>query len=228
MRLMLLLAFLGLAACGKNTTEQVPTLEQQYIFTDCKAASCKTIMSIGDSISLGYIPHLAGSLKDSYNVYHPQENCRNSYYTSLHIDQWLTEVPTPEVVIWNNGLWNASSTLRTTQYNDEGTWNKTTDAQYEDDLRVTAAKLIATGARVIFVTTTELSPEVADITEQFDVERVADFNAIAASVLPAYGVEVVDLNTVSQSLSGERKDGIHYTSRGSSILADYIINQAGL
>jgi hypothetical protein len=219
-----LIIALSLVGCAKggdtaemHSKRSVPTViqpNQGYKF-DCSGVSCKTVLSIGDSISIGYVPYVARTLTKTHNVYHPEDNCRNSLYTTKHLDQWLAETPSPDVIIWNNGIWNTIIN----PLGPDASMYGTSLTDYRSQLVETATKLKATGARVVFFTSTVLDPGVGFY---FDYGKIAQLNAVALEVLPGMGIEVHDLNALSLTIQDQLEDGIHYSPWGYQVLSDYV------
>lgn len=154
----------------------------------------------GDSIS-AYSDQLKQSLgPKGWNVRRIAEtqvaplgdNGRNTRYTLAHAKQWVEQNGDNKVIIWNNGMWDASPTSVTQAHVPDGTSAnfRTSDEEYRANLIEIAKIYKATGARVIFVTTTQIqNPQDMN----FEAGREVVFNQIARSVLPAMGVEICDL-----------------------------------
>lgn len=177
------------------------------------------VLVLGDSISIGYTGATYDLLKDQFDVMHPADNCRNSSYTLAHVDQWLAEIPNAQVITWNNGIWN---TVRDSQRTpgDPVTWFGTTPEQYESDIIQIARKLKATGARVIFFTTTDVSPTAST----FESGKEEVLNEIAKRVLPSEGIEVYDLNAFAKQSGAEHQAtfDVHFTEAGNKVLGAYV------
>lgn len=153
-----------------------------------------SILAIGDSISGGWVLPLMAKLKYEYDVRRVTadgtasgwiDNCRNTTYTLNSLDGWLKYWPNNSIIIWNNGIWNAAPVTPGQPYQ----YYYTPPDQYQSELIQIAKKLKATGSRVIFLTTTELSPSDTRATVGLNTQ----FNDIAKTVLPPLGIEVRDL-----------------------------------
>jgi len=177
------------------------------------------VLVLGDSISIGYTGPVSEILGDVYDVRHPDENCKNSYYTLENVDRWLEEYPKNDIITWNNGLWDTFlDEYRSPNYPAD--WYGTDLEDYEDRLILIARKLKATGARVIFFTTTDI-PSGA---YTFEVGKEIQLNEIAKRVLPAEGVEVVDLNEFALTITAHHYNeaDVHYTDRGNELLGEFV------
>lgn len=176
------------------------------------------ILSIGDSISGGYLAALTRNMAD-YDVKHPNDNCRNSQYTLENIDSWLNDFQNNDIIVWNNGVWDSTADYWRDAYGAPPLSNYgTTPAQYESNLVQIARKMKATGARVIFLTTTHIQGP------PFNIGYETTLNEIAKRVLPSEGVEVMDLYAVSLTVKHMRPNqwDVHYTREGAQVMADAI------
>lgn len=186
-----------------------------FVLTACgpRPVTAPHLLVIGDSISIGYTPYVAESLRGDITVTHPNDNCRYSAYTLQHVDEWIA-LQKPTVITWNNGIWDCT------------TATYSTPDEYEANLLLIAPKLKATGAKVYFITTTDI-PVHADTTGYIlgcEVER----NEIARRVMADEAIEVVDLNAVALTIpelhtAVDTQDNVHFQNVGYQILGDAIV-----
>lgn len=192
----------------------------------------RNLVMIGDSISLGYTNYVIKGLCGEYNADHahyPKEiadgqavNARGTTFTIAHIDEWLAEEPAQlDVITWNNGLWNALDPAQDTFHGP----NATDDATYEADLITIGNRLKATGARVIFFTTTDV-PGTAGLSDRIPGRDLV-LNDIAMRVLPPMGIEVHDLNALTRSNPQwhPATDLIHFTDAGYAAIGALIVQK---
>lgn len=66
----------------------------------------KHIILLGDSVRMQYQPVVAEKLSDIAVVSGPEENGRWSGYTLNSLRFWLPDMPSPDLVQWNCGLWD--------------------------------------------------------------------------------------------------------------------------
>lgn len=66
----------------------------------------KQALLLGDSIRMQYQPVVGEMLSDIAQVSGPEENGRWSGYTLNSLRFWLPELPKPDLVQWNCGLWD--------------------------------------------------------------------------------------------------------------------------
>ena len=223
--LILFFSFFFLSGCAQPSADSKTTgmdmiqAPAKYSY-DCTGSDCQNLMVVGDSISLGYLKPLAAELTSNFNVYHPEENCRNSWYTLQNIDSWLNSSKSPDVIIWNNGIWNVVREELSTQPGQIREQYGTTLEQYESDLRAIGMKLKATNARVIFLTTTAIDS--ARTENYFDTQKINQLNDVAYRVMSELGIEVKDLHAESLTIQDELFDGIHFSAAGNSKIAKFI------
>lgn len=185
--------------------------------------SLPNILVIGDSISIGWISPVYDALKEEYDISLPMVNGRNSYYSNKHFDACYEKWPA-EIIIWNNGTWDC--TLEewhdTYAFNQPKEWYGTTLEEYKENIISTARKMKATGARVIFFTTTPL-PNGAEGIYKVGYEK--QLNEIAKNILPNEGVEVYDLYQYAVDVNPERLTSTneHFSEKGNKILAEFVI-----
>ena len=189
------------------------------LFLGCNSSVYKDnrpiLFSVGDSISIGYDPKLAQDAAYQYQLIRPNDNCRNSYYTLQNIDLWLSQLPKPPtLIVWNNGIWNTVVGYAGDPVQDQ----MTSVYDYTVQIQAIATKLKATGARVVFLTTTHIDPNTSVFTAGYEVQ----LNQAAQNVLPSMGVEVLDLNAFSLSLEADKVDPVHYNQDGFNKLGDFI------
>ena len=68
----------------------------------------KEVLLLGDSIRMFYQERVKELLGEEYNVSAPEENCRFSMYTLNSLRTWLPGFPKPDIIHWNNGLWDTA------------------------------------------------------------------------------------------------------------------------
>ena len=66
----------------------------------------KNVILLGDSIRMQYQGPVGEKLSDIATVSGPDENGRWSGYTLNSLRFWLPELPSPDLVQWNCGLWD--------------------------------------------------------------------------------------------------------------------------
>ncbi len=185
----------------------------------------KNVMIIGDSISIGYTPFVTEALADVANVVHNKGNAQTSTNGVEKIDSWL-EGTKWDVIHFNFGLWDLcyrhpDSKAPGQRDKVNGTLSTTLE-QYEANLEAVVKKLKATGAELIFCTTSYVPTEEVG---RFP-EDVAKYNAVAIKVMKRNKIKVNDLYKPSIAIHAENGLGVnnvHYDKEGYEALSKYVI-----
>jgi hypothetical protein len=176
------------------------------------------ILLLGDSIRMAYQNRVKELLGNEYNVSAPGENCRFAAYTLNSLRYWLADIPKPEVIHWNNGLWDTAIL-----YPEDGCFTHLND--YIETLSKILRVLKSTGAKVIFATSTPVDPKkeflntaASSCHRNCDIER---YNLHAAELMKSNGVPINDLWSVIYPQISEyiSEDLIHPTDSGVEALA---------
>jgi hypothetical protein len=139
---------------------------------------------LGDSIrASGYgnvVPELLG---EEYEVYQPNVNGRNAKYTLRCLFDYASQMAGSRIVHWNNGLWDICNLF------GDGTFS--TEDEYVTTMLRIADILLSRYDKVIFATTTPVSPQ----NIYNDNEDIQRFNALIVPKLQEKGVIINDLYT---------------------------------
>lgn len=179
------------------------------------------VLVIGDSISIGYTPYVKGSLEGRAVVTHNAGNAQDSNNGVSNIDAWIGGGRW-DVISFNFGLWDLCYRLpgpitATNRDKIHGTISVPVE-QYRANLRIIATKLKATGARIVYQTTTVV-PAAEPGRYSSDVTI---YNDAAKSVMRDLGIAVNDLQAVSAALPDSMRESntdVHYTEAGYSEIA---------
>jgi len=174
------------------------------------AESLPKVLIIGDSVSIGYTPYVAELLKGQVAVAHNPGNARDTNYGLANLDKWLQGTEW-DVIHFNWGLWD----LR----HDQGLAGppRVGLQQYRDNLAKLVARLQATGARLIWATTTPVPAGTAT--------RIAgaelDYNRAARAVIDKAGIPVNDLHALARPRLAKYQfsKNVHFHATGSQALA---------
>lgn len=183
------------------------------------------VLILGDSIAIQYTGAVHDILVNSYDVRHTKINNRNTYFTLENVDHWIAENPDNQVITWNNGVWDAVDPRWTSTYAPSdhlAQWYYSTPAQYEERIIRIARKLLSTGSRIIFFTTTPLP----NAPGMYFSGLEDKFNEIAKRVLPAMGIEVYDLNAYVKSIGayGYYQSDVHFTEEFNKKIGRFVAN----
>lgn len=166
------------------------------------------VLLIGDSISIGYTPFVRTALKGVANVHRIPENGGPTVRGVQQLSSWLGTGHW-DVIHFNWGLHDLKR--------DEKDTVQVPIADYEENLRTLVAKLKATGAKLVFATTTPVPGRTSNRRE----EDVLAYNAVALRVMKELGVPVNDLHTLAQPRLSEIQlpNNVHYTPKGYEVLS---------
>lgn len=131
------------------------------------------ILLIGDSISRGYTLAVRHALAGKVNVHRAPENCGPTANGLKKLSIWLGDGKW-KIIHFNFGIHD----------------RKTPPADYEQRLETIIGRLKATGAKLVWASTTPLPPDGKD-----DNRDIVARNEIAARVMKRHGIAINDLYT---------------------------------
>jgi hypothetical protein len=173
----------------------------------------KKVLLIGDSIRQSYQPHVAELLKDEAVVVGPEDNCKFAKYTTWYIKAWVDELGHPDVIHWNNGIWDAYR-----QNDDIGVFTSIED--YVRDLSRTLVEMRKYAPTIVWATTTPVD----DRFEFLDNATVDRYNAAALQLMARNGIPVDDLNAVLRDriATSFSEDRLHLNEAGQKACAEAV------
>jgi lysophospholipase L1-like esterase len=185
-------------------------------------AGLPRVLLIGDSISIGYTLPTREKLAGKANVHRPPTNCSATPKGVTDLDKWLGDPAAAggkwDVVHFNWGLHDLKHVdeAGTMVAVDKGKQNVPV-AEYEANLRKLVTRLKATGATLVWASTTPV-PAGAKGRVTADVPT---YNAAAAKVMADEKVATDDLFAFVTPRQAEiqRKADVHYTPAGYDALA---------
>lgn len=168
------------------------------------------VLLIGDSISIGYTLQVRQKLKGKANVHRIPVNGGATEVGLANMAKWLGEGKW-DVIHFNFGLHDA-------KYMSESTQRATREV-YIEHLRRLIAQMKATGAKLIFATTTPTPEELSRGTRKFD--SIPARNELAVKLMQESGVAVDDLYAVVLPVMTkiQRPKDVHFTPEGYEILS---------
>lgn len=180
------------------------------------------VLIIGDSISIGYTPFLKQILDGKATVWHPDENCEGTMKGVLKVDEWLGKTKW-DIIHFNFGLHdlkhvNAKTGVSSTDPQDP---RQADVEQYSKNLKIIIARLKATGAKLIFATTTPVPQKSSPLREP---EQVIIYNKAALKIVKKEKVPVDDLFRFASPKLKEIQlpDNVHFTPEGYKLLAEKV------
>lgn len=184
------------------------------------------VLIIGDSVSMGYEPTVAGMLAAEANVTRPlndrggQLNCEGTTCGVEKIDEWLA-MSEWDVIHFNFGLHDLKHVDPETGRNSKDPNHpKQADlAKYESNLREIVKKLKATDAKLIFATTTPYPDQPGGPLRRAD--DVARYNEIALQIMKENEIPANDLHKFVKPRMNQLllPNNVHFKVIGSRALA---------
>lgn len=187
--------------------------------------SLPNVLILGDSISIAYTIPVRKRLAGKVNVFRPNANCGNTVAGLENLSKWLGSTKW-DVIHFNWGLHDLC--YRNPKSKNQGNRDKVSGTQtvspddYERNLEELVTRLKATGARLVWASTTvvpegEVGRHVGD-----DVK----YNAIALKIMERHGIPTDDLYAVSKGFNGKHFSGpgnVHFKAEGSVKLAASVV-----
>jgi hypothetical protein len=220
----------------EQNSETSPTPEMQF-FTpepDRKGLNAKpesidpslpNILLLGDSISVAYTIPTRNGLKGKANVFRADANCGSTVFGLENLDKWLGQKKW-DIIHFNWGLHDLC--YRHPKSKVYGNRDKVNGklsvplADYEINLEQLVARLKATGATLIWASTTIVPEGEAG---RFAGDEIK-YNQVAAKIMARHQIPINDLHAVSKSFDGKHfiADGdVHFNSTGSAKLAQSVV-----
>ena len=180
------------------------------------------VLIIGDSISMGYTLPTRALLRGKANLHRIPRNGGSTKDGLQYMDGWLAEGKW-DVIHFNWGLHDLKH-MKNGKLDPTGPQVSTLE-EYEKNLRDIVKKMKATGAKLIWATTTPV-PEGSDGRMQKDELK---YNEAAARVMKDAGVPTDDLHAVCMPKLAEwqRPKNVHFTEAGYAGLAAKVAADIG-
>lgn len=181
-------------------------------------AGLPRVLLIGDSISIGYTVATRKLLEGKANVHRIPANGGPTKNGVANIAKWLGTSKW-DVIHFNWGIHDL-------KFMPDGK-RQIEPSDYEANLRSLVATLKATGAKLIWATTTSIPDGELSPGRKFG--QVPEYNAIAAKVMAENGVAIDDLNAhITPNLATmQNARDVHYTGAGSEHLAKKVAEEIG-
>ncbi|MGJ8675978.1 MAG: SGNH/GDSL hydrolase family protein [Akkermansiaceae bacterium] len=192
-----------------------------------KEADLPKVLIIGDSISIGYTPHVVQLLKGDAIVKHHKGNAQHTGLGLEEIDLWIGETKW-DVIHFNWGLWDLcyrhpKSKVQGRRDKVNGTITTSIEL-YEDNLDKLVTRLKRTDAKLIWAHTTVVPEEEAGRFVGDDKK----YNAAAARVMQKHGIAIDDLYSLTADFSPDLFKGpgdVHYTNDGYEKIAKQVADE---
>ena len=184
------------------------------------------VLILGDSISIGYTPEVRKLLSGKANVFRPMkkdspENCSGTTAGVQNIDRWL-EGQKWAVIHFNWGLHDMKHVEKDNPGKPSSKVEDPVQATvelYTKNMETIVKKLQATGAKLIFATTTPVTPGTTNPLRE--PTSPAIYNAAALKVMKENNIAVNDLYTfcLPQLDKIQLSKNVHFKPEGSTALA---------
>lgn len=182
------------------------------------------ILIIGDSISMGYTPFVKKAMANEAWVVHNPGNAQHTGTGLAKLDDWLGGKKW-DIIQFNWGLWDLCyRSPGSTEPGKKDKINGTVEfsvEEYKSNMEELVKKLLNTGARLVFVTTTYVP---AGEPGRFAGDEIL-YNKAAVEIMKKYRIPVNDLYKTSIKIhkkEGKAKNDVHYTEKGYELLAGEI------
>ncbi len=201
-----------------------------FLFVLSTALGAKVLpkaLLIGDSISIGYTPHVVAALKGKVEVIHHRGNAQHTGTGLKMLDRWVGKSQW-DVIHFNWGLWDLC--YRHPQSKSQGRRDKkrgtltTPLEQYEKNLDQLASRLKKTKAKLIWAHTSTV-PEGEDGRKVGDDDK---YNEVAARVMKKHGIRINDLNSLTDDFPPElfvKPGDVHYKPEGSKKIGQAVAKE---
>lgn len=180
------------------------------------------ILIIGDSISMGYTPFVQEILAGKATVSHPEGNCEGTTKGVLKLDEWLGNTKW-DIIHFNFGLHDlkhvdAKTGAPSIKHEDPV---QADIKQYSKNLKIIVKKLKASGAKLIFATTTPVPEKSSPLREP---DQVLLYNKVALKMMKKKRIMIDDLFVFALSKIKEIQlpDNVHFTPDGYRALAEKV------
>jgi len=204
-----------------------PVLFAFFAILTLSAADLPKVLIMGDSISIGYTPHVVENLKGIAEVKRHKGNAGPTIRGMAKIEEWLGDEKW-DLIHFNWGLWD--------MYGWEYHKEDRSPQAYGKRLEFLVARLKKTGAKLIWATTTPACPTnettmkrrfKQEVRIPSDLEK--KYLTVALGVMKKNGVQVNDLHAFIKPQWAKyaiADDNVHFKSEGKRALgkkvADYV------
>ena len=188
-----------------------------------------SVILIGDSICMGYRPHVQERLSGEVDILGIEGNGGDSSRMLKNLDEWVINRDA-DLIHFNCGLHDLKFERDTKVY------QQSLDV-YEANLRRIVERLQGEAkSRLAWATTTPVINERHNAVKGFDryLRDVQAYNRVATAIITEAGIPIDDLYSAVQNDDVEAclgADGVHMTERGNKVLTDavssFILGQLG-
>lgn len=194
------------------------------------------VLILGDSISIGYTSYVQKMMENEAVVMRPTgtpnpktkkaraENCAGTTKGINHIDRWLEiDGGNWDVIHFNFGLHDLKRVKPGGKNSNDPNDSRQAELDvYEKQFQEITDKLKATGATLIFATTTPYPAGVQPHRDPQDAER---YNDVAKKIVIAHGGSINDLYAFALPKLKEIQQpmNVHFSAKGSQAFAEQVV-----
>ncbi len=176
------------------------------------------VLLIGDSIMQGYFSSVQSHLAGKMAAYQPDPGSGQTREALWKSDSWVVQQDW-DVIHFNWGLHDVYTMSAGTT---PGVPSVLID-EYEDNLNILVPKLLATGAELVWCSTTPSY----DSEPAFRESDILAYNAVAKTIMDSYGIPINDLHDYAATLQPayqQSTGNIHFSAAGSALLGEQVAN----
>lgn len=210
----------------KNTMIAAPAVLFPEMSMSMKNDELPNVLLLGDSISIGYTPFVREMLKFRANIFRPvledgkPENCEGTTKAVKEIDRWL-EGKTWQIIHFNFGLHDIKHVDPVSGANSSNPAHpqQASLKQYRKNLEQIVEKLLATGAKLVFATTTPYPDKVEGPLRSPGMPE--KYNKAAVKIMNRNLIAINDLYAFMLPRMKELQlpENVHFTDAGYYALA---------
>lgn len=203
-----------------------PVLLLPETFFSNSSQNLPNVLLIGDSISIGYTPFVQEKLKNKANVFRPMsdektaENCEGTTKGVQNIERWIDN-KNWDIIHFNFGLHDIKHVDLATGKNSTNPKDpqQANLKQYKKNLEEIVKKMKATGAKLIFATTTPY-PDVTNGPLR-KAEMPAKYNRAAIKIMNKNNITINDLYAFMLPRMNDLQlpNNVHFKPEGYKALA---------
>jgi hypothetical protein len=186
-----------------------------------KKMRLKKVLLLGNSIRISYQPAVKEMLSGIAEVVGPQDNCRYSLYTATLLDQWIEECGIPDIVHWNNGLWDAG-------HDPNRFPSQIPIEMYCKNLEIIIKRLQRLEAQIIWATTTPVGKEgnPLELFWSWQNNEISFYNSAATELMKKNEIPINNLHELVSSdlFTYLGRDKLHLSERGIQVCAKAVTN----
>ncbi len=190
-----------------------------------RRASLPRILILGDSVSMGYTGPVREQLKGEFDVFRPMqedgkpENCQGTTNALINMDRWIGD-ENWDLIHFNFGLHDLKHVDPETGKNSFSPKDpqQAEPKVYRKNLMMIVERLKATGAKLIYATTT---PYPTPVDGPFRMAGEAqNYNKIATRIMEKEGIAINDLYAFVKPQMQEIMipKNVHFLDHGNEIL----------